>query len=112
MSRNVRIEFDPNVRVYGNGSYACLDDVATNLAIHQEVTLYEPEEGIEVNATVTMFEGNFVYFAVDWDTVRRYTEQPASEAENVLVGASVVTGRKAGVFFGLEGPALTIGCAA
>ena len=92
MARLVRIEFDPNVRVYGNGTYTSLDDIVdATIRLGDKVLLIESEEGIEVDAEVMMIDRdtNLVYYSVVWDSARRSQPEPVP----VLVASSITTGR-------------------
>jgi hypothetical protein len=40
-----RVEFDPNVRCAGNGTYLALDALPAGLALGADVDLVEPESG-------------------------------------------------------------------
>jgi hypothetical protein len=95
MARKVRIEFDPNVRVYGNGTYASLNAVV-DVTVHrgERVVLFESEEGIEVDAEVTTIDraANVVYFSVVWDSLRRFDVQTA-EASSALVASTITIGQ-------------------
>ena len=66
-----RIEFDPNVRVRGNGTFTWLPE-GVSLRVGDSVVLFEPEGGIEVDGKVTEIDTakNLVYFTVDWPTLR------------------------------------------
>jgi len=69
----VRVEFDPNVRIHGNGTYVGFEDVRGVVQLGDDVLLYEPEEGIEVHGRVTMIDPSkeIIYFSVDWQSARR-----------------------------------------
>jgi hypothetical protein len=77
-----RVQFDPNVRTPTNGTYVSGHDfpgvtVGVNpsgVTAGDRVILFEPEEGIEVDGTVSGFSNTreIVYVDVDWSGIRRY----------------------------------------
>ena len=68
-----RVEIDPNVRTRGNETYARTDEADGDLNIGDAVILYESEDRIEWDGTVTRFDRGLVYFRVDWANVREMT---------------------------------------
>ncbi|KAB1110783.1 MULTISPECIES: hypothetical protein [Micromonospora] len=94
MAQLARVEFDPNVRVYGNGTYAGIEDVHGVVSLGDEVVLYEPENQIEVQAWVTEIDlhSKLVYFKVDWSSLRAMEEPRATSAEPEVTSWAVVAG--------------------
>lgn len=74
MTKPPRVEFDPNVRLGRFGTYVALADVHEQITEGTDVILYEPEEGIEVDAVFDYHEDELAYFSVDWASVRRTKE--------------------------------------
>lgn len=73
----VCIVIDPNVRVRGNQTYACFDDVemphdAEEVAVGQKVLAVERESDMEADAIVADIdrEHEFIYLTVDWSSWR------------------------------------------
>jgi hypothetical protein len=73
VDRRACFEIDPNVRVFGDRTYSDLDGV--NVVAGERVLAFEPEAGIEWDATVYGFDStrDLVYLTVDWATVREMT---------------------------------------
>lgn len=65
----IQVEFDPNVRVHGNGTYTALADLPDDVQAGDRVLLVEPESGVQRPGVVTEIDRDrgLVYFSVGWE---------------------------------------------
>lgn len=84
MAGQVTIDFDPNVRTDGNGTFTRLVRASGAVSVGQRVTVVEPESGMTGSAEVTRIDPSkgFVFLAVDWASLHDGDADFAKESQS------------------------------
>lgn len=83
-----RVAIDLNVRVRGNQTYAGFEDVHGDIALGDEVEVYEPETSLVGHGRVTDVDAarQLVYLAVDWTGLHELELAPERPHPRVVPG--------------------------